>query len=119
MTDLGPMTKILELKVDRDRKNGTLKLSQGPYIDKILEQFNMQDAYPVSMLIIPNIQLNLPDVPKINLYYAKVIGLLMYAAIGTWPNIAFAVQHLSQFTTNHTTEYWMVVKCVLHYLKGT
>ena len=55
MTDLGPMTKILGLKVNWDCKNGTLKLSQGPYIDKILEQFNMQDAYPVSMPIAPNI----------------------------------------------------------------
>ena len=43
----------------------------------------------------------------------------MYAAIGTWLDIAFAIQHLSQFTTNHTTEHWMAVKCVLHYLKGT
>ena len=119
MMDLGLMTKILGLKVDWDRENGILKISQGLYIDKILERFNMQDAYPVSTPIAPNIRLNIPDVPKINPYYTKAIGSLMYAAIGTRPDIAFAVQHLSQFTTNHATEHWTAVKCVLRYLKGT
>ena len=34
------------------------------------------------------------DIPE----YAAAIGSLMYAAIGTWPDIAYAVQHPSQFT---------------------
>ena len=30
--------------------------------------------------------------------YAKAIGSLMYAAIGTWPDIAFTVHTLARFT---------------------
>ena len=51
--------------------------------------------------------------------YAKVIGSLMYAALQTQPDIAFAVQHLSQYTSNPAQEHWTAVKRVLRYLKGT
>ena len=51
--------------------------------------------------------------------YAKAIGSLMYAALQTWPDIAFAVQHLGQYTSNPAQEHWTVVKQVLHYLEGT
>jgi hypothetical protein len=110
MTDLGPITKILGLKVDRDRENGTLKLSQGPYIDKILERFKMQDAHPVNTPIAPNTKLRAPEIPKIHPLYAQAIGSLMYAALGTRPDIAFAVQHLSQFTSQHNEEHWTAIK---------
>ena len=43
----------------------------------------------------------------------------MYAALGTCPNIAFATQHLSQFTNSYGPEHWTVIKHVLHYLIGT
>ena len=43
----------------------------------------------------------------------------MYAALQTRPDIAFAVQHLSQYTSNPAQEHWTVVKRVLRYLKGT
>ena len=36
MTDLGEMAKILGIRVERDRDEGTLKISQGPYINVIL-----------------------------------------------------------------------------------
>ena len=51
--------------------------------------------------------------------YAKAIGSLMYAALQTWLDIAFAVQHLSQYTSNPAQEHWTAVKRVLRYLKGT
>ena len=51
--------------------------------------------------------------------YTKAIRSLMYAAIQTWPDISFAVQHLSQYTTNLTQDHWTAVKHILWYLKGT
>ena len=35
MTDLGEMAKILGIRVERDRDKGTLKISQGLYIDVV------------------------------------------------------------------------------------
>ena len=43
----------------------------------------------------------------------------MYAAIQTRPDIAFAVQHLSQYTWHPAQAHWAAVKRVLRYLKGT
>ena len=48
MTDLGEMKKILGLRAERNREEGTLRISQGPYIDTILTCFHMQNAYPAS-----------------------------------------------------------------------
>ena len=121
MTDLGEMKKILGIQVIQDRQAGTLKILQSAYINKILVHFNMADANPVLTPLSKSIKLedtkeqaNDPTMP-----YAKAIGSLMYAAIQTRPDISFAVQHLSQYTTSPTQEHWTTVKCVLWYLKGT
>ena len=87
MTDLGEMKKILGIRVERDRKYGTLKISQGLYIDTILAWFQMQDANPISMLLNKMVKLTVPtgskDGPTINVPYTKAIGSIMYAVLGT------------------------------------
>ena len=52
-------------------------------------------------------------------YYQQIIGTLIYAAIGTRPNIAFVAMRLSQFNNNPTQEHIKYAKYVLRYLKGT
>jgi hypothetical protein len=121
MTDLGEMKKILGIQVIRDRKAGTLKIAQSAYIDKILARFNMAEAKPVTTPLSKNIKLDNihTRAEDPNMPYAKAIGSLMYAALQTRPDIAFAVQHLSQYTSNPAQEHWTAVKRVLRYLKGT
>jgi len=55
----------------------------------------------------------------INVPYRQIIGSLMYLAVGTRPDIAFAVSNLSQFLENPSTKHWKVAKRVLRYLQGT
>jgi len=66
-----------------------------------------------------NVKLQLPEEPELHDKYPIAIGSLMYAALGTHPDIAFAMHHLSQFTTNHTKVHYTALKCVFRYLKGT
>jgi len=54
-----------------------------------------------------------------NVPYMSLIRALMYTAIGTQPDIAFAVGALSRFLSNPGRQHWNEVKCVLSYLKGT
>jgi len=54
-----------------------------------------------------------------NVPYHEAIGSLMYASLGTRPDITFAVQTLSRFTANPGTAHWEAVKRVFRYLKGT
>jgi hypothetical protein len=51
--------------------------------------------------------------------YREAIGSLMYAALGTRPDISFAVSFLSQFMQNPGRAHWEAVKRVFRYLKGT
>ena len=64
MKDLGAAKKILGMKIARDRKNHKLTLSQGEYIGKVLERFNMQDAKPVSTPLATNFKLSKEMCPK-------------------------------------------------------
>ena len=54
-----------------------------------------------------------------NILYVSLIGALMYAAIGSQPDIAFAVGALSHFLSNPGRCHWNEAKHVLTYLKGT
>ena len=54
------------------------------------------------------------DVP-----YREAIGSLMYATLGMRPDIAFAIQTISRFSTKPGPAHWEAVKQVFRYLKGT
>jgi hypothetical protein len=54
-----------------------------------------------------------------NIPYHEGVGSLMYAAVGTHPNIVFAVSTLAQFSENPGQVHWDAVKHVFHYLNGT
>jgi hypothetical protein len=51
--------------------------------------------------------------------YCEAIGSLIYAAIATWPDIAFAVSTLSQFLENPGITHWEAVKRIFRYLIAT
>ena len=51
--------------------------------------------------------------------YQMIVSSLMYAAVTTCPDISFAVQQLSQFSSNPGWQHWKAAKWVLQYLKGT
>lgn len=47
MVDMGPISFYLGLRVDRDREQKTIKLSQPAYIEKVLARFHLDKANPV------------------------------------------------------------------------
>ncbi|XP_063788652.1 uncharacterized protein LOC134944044 [Pseudophryne corroboree] len=51
--------------------------------------------------------------------YQNAIGSLMYASIGTHPDITHAVCQASQFANNPGRQHRIAVKRILRYLKGT
>ena len=46
-------------------------------------------------------------------YYQQIIGTLIYAAIGTRPDIAFVAMRLSRFNNNPTEEHIKYARYVL------
>uniref|UniRef100_A0A2N9HML0 Integrase catalytic domain-containing protein n=1 Tax=Fagus sylvatica TaxID=28930 RepID=A0A2N9HML0_FAGSY len=53
------------------------------------------------------------------LEFASAIGSMMYAMHCTRPDIAFAVNRLSRYTSNPSAEHWKAIARVLGYLKKT
>lgn len=110
-----------------------ISLSQSHYIDILLDKYGLSDANPVITPMDPNVKLDIyangdrnsdeikseENDPKITHGYAQLIGSLMYLAIGTRPDIAYAVNRLAQFTSNPKTVHWTAVKRIFRYLKKT
>lgn len=127
LTDLGPVSWVLGIKVTRDLEAHTLSLSQHAYIDSILTRYNFDDLKPISTPMDPHLQLSKTQCPQSafdvarmkRVPYHEAIGALMYAAMGTRPDIAFAVSTLAQYSENPGWTHWEVVKRVFRYLLGT
>ena len=64
MKDLGAAKKILGMRITRDKKNKKLMLSQGEYIEKVLERFRMQNEKPVSTRLDIHFKLSKEMCPK-------------------------------------------------------
>ena len=51
--------------------------------------------------------------------YASVVGIMMYAHIGTRPNISFVVGMLRRYQRNPRLDHWKAANKVMRYLQGT
>lgn len=51
--------------------------------------------------------------------YREAVGSLIFAAIVTRPDIAFAVGVVSRYLDNHGNSHWNAVKRIMRYLKST
>ena len=127
MKDLGVAKKILEMRIERDRVVGTVKLSQESYIKKVLSRFNMQDAKAVNTPLASHFKLSKEQSPKTveehdsmkKIPYASVVGNLMYAMVCIRPDIAHAVGVVCRYMDVPGRQHWEAVKWILRYLKGT
>ena len=80
----------------------TLELSglinRHTYIENALKRFELQDANNTKTPLPAGIHLEKSEEPvalNTKTYYQQILGTLIYAAIGTRPNIAFAATRLS------------------------
>lgn len=125
IADLGKLRWVLGFEVQCDRTARTISLSQAAYIDTLLACFGMTDAYTLTIPLDPHVDLFRIETPEHDQRamsgkpYAHLIGSLMYAAIGTRPDIAFTVSTLAHFMANPAPAHWEAAKRVLRYLKGT
>ena len=125
ISDLGEARWLLGFEVLRDRPARTIALSQRAFVDTMLTRFRMTDAHVLSVPLDPHVNLfqyELTDEEREEMKqcpYAQLVGSLMYAAVGTRPDIAFAVSTLSRFMSNPARIHWEAAKRILRYLKGT
>ena len=127
MKDLGKKIFYLGLQIEH-LPNGII-VHQSLYTEKVLKQFYMDKAHPLST---PMVGWSLdvkkdPFRPQENdeetlgpkVLYLSAIGALMYLANYMRPNIAFAVNLLARYNSAPTQRHWNVIKHILRYLCGT
>lgn len=116
MTDIGDIKEFLGIEITRS-ENG-LELSQTKYLTKVLDKFGMLDCHPT----------NLPMEAKVNpgegeevvdKPVKELIGCLLYAVMGTRPDLSFALNVCSRYQTKPTVLLWQALKKILRYVKGT
>ena len=115
---------MLGMQVTRDRANRTLTLSQQAYLEKMLEKLGLLQMNPVTTPMNPNtVLVKAPSTHTASKqdisFYQSIIGSLMYAANGTRPDIAFAVNRLSKYSSNPDSIHITALKHVLRYIRGT
>jgi hypothetical protein len=91
ISDLGELTWLLGLKVERDRTQRTIALLQKAYVNTIAERFNLQDAKAAYIPMTAGAILSTDQSPSTHaeeqemeeVPYQRGIGSLMYAATST------------------------------------
>ncbi len=120
MHDLGEARWFLMMEITCDWVAHTITIDQWQYIQKILECFGLENSWSVSTLMAVNIKLPKLETPEVDQHlYQSMLGSLMYAATGTWPDIMFAMHYLSQFSVAPSSEHITALKRVYQYLNGT
>jgi hypothetical protein len=141
--DMGPSQLMLGMRITRDLKANMLTLDQEVYVAKKLEEFGMADCKPVTTpavrvgsvtaagSIAGQQRRRLPseadaddevasgDDVMDRKPYMQLVGALLYAALATRPDIAYATHQLTMHAQQPQLCHWMQGKRVLRYLQGT
>ncbi|MCP3667284.1 MAG: hypothetical protein GY696_33120 [Gammaproteobacteria bacterium] len=118
--DLGPVHHILGIKVDRDRENRRLFMSQEKLFSELLQNFGMENCNPVSTPIEAGLKLESHDGDSVDkARYQSLIGSINYAVTATRPDLAAALTSVNKFMQNPGPQHWSAAKRILRYIKGT
>jgi hypothetical protein len=126
MKDLGRTKFCLGLQLEH-LHTGIL-VHQPAYVQKVLENFNMDKAYSArTPMVVHALKKDKDafkpkeegeDVLGQEYPYLSAIGVLLYLANNTRPDIAFEVICLTRHITAPTMRHWNDIKNILRYLVG-
>ena len=128
ITDLGESRFMLGMRITRDRQARTIALDQELYITKALEKFGLANcrpahtpgaAEPTAASINQELESSSSAQPADQQLYQEKVGTLLYAAISTRPDIAYAVNKLTQRMQAPTRRDEIACDRVFRYLAGT
>ena len=132
ISDLGKARFCMGIAISRDRANRLISISQTALIDQVIQQFGQTDANPISTPMDPSVAKSLtrpsPSDPPVSdndshdlacIPYRSLVSSLMYLAVGTRPDISFAVARLCQFLDCYRRVHWNAAIHVVRYLKST
>ena len=117
MKDLGALSWILGMEIKRDREARILGVTQANYIETMLKRFGLEECNPIGMPAEGHLERDPKAGPDKE--YMCMVGSLLYAAMITRPDIAYAVQALGRHMQGSNESHVAAGKKILRYLKGT
>ncbi|TMC14027.1 MAG: Ty1/Copia family ribonuclease HI [Chloroflexi bacterium] len=125
MKELGELKWFLGMHIFRDRSKKSLWLSQSSYIEKVANEF-IPDLDPSRCPYTPIAEEELLPLPAEDevkdpdrTLYQRKIGSILYAAISTRPDIAFAAARLSRFNQRPSKIHQAAADRLILYLYRT
>ncbi|GBL69431.1 Retrovirus-related Pol polyprotein from transposon TNT 1-94, partial [Araneus ventricosus] len=125
ITELGPVRYLLG--VNFERIGNSVYLHQNTYINKLKTRFKNLPRRRITLPL--KVGCILPDRVKENemietelmrqIPYKTLIGCLSFIANRSRPDIAFAVNTMSQFCNGYTYHHWTIVVDILNYVFNT
>ena len=123
MTDLGPVAFYLGMSITRDRQNRTLRIGQQAYLSEAIRNAGVWDAIcattPMESTRLEPAEDGYFAEPGFKALYQSHVGTLMYAMLGSRPDIAFSVSCVSRYASNPTPKHMIAVLRIFKYLHGT
>jgi hypothetical protein len=128
MSDLGQAKRFLglEIKYHPEGPGQGIYLGQTSYIEDLIARFGLSECRTVSTPMDYHVDLTAPtpegEIPSQLAdqgLYLSIVGSLMYLAMGTRPDIAFAVAALSRHNSRPTELHLTAAKRILRYLRLT
>ena len=108
------MAGFLGIDISRDANNNTLSMTQTGLIKRILIAMDMEDC---------NLKYTPADVdgdPCIESWdYRSIVGMMLYLAGSTRPDIAYAVHQYARISHSPKRSHEIGVNHIARYLKGT
>jgi hypothetical protein len=110
------------MTITRDRPAHTLHMNQELLITNLLDTYDLINAKPRPTPLSTSVHLpkdgGVPLDTKM-FSYRPLVGSMLYLAVTTRPDIAYAVGMLAKYSSNPTDIHWREALNMLRYLKGT
>jgi hypothetical protein len=122
--NLREISKILGIRIIRDRKSCTLTIDQEEYLDAILNKFRIthMQYHPKKIPVADYncLRSTNHDDELINVNsYQQAIGSTIHLMVYTRPDIAFVLGRLSQYMAKPAKHHSIALKNLIGYLRST
>ncbi|UYV67906.1 hypothetical protein LAZ67_5002464 [Cordylochernes scorpioides] len=110
---------FLGIKIIQDKEG--ISLQQSHYVQQILQKYGMETCKEVPTPGSKEINLDnhIEDDNCDQHTYQEALGMLMFLAVNTRPDIAYITSKLSQYSRQPKQMHWTAIKRLIRYLRGT
>ncbi|UYV71195.1 hypothetical protein LAZ67_8002127 [Cordylochernes scorpioides] len=110
---------FLGINIIQDKEG--ISLQQSHYVQQILQKYGMETCKEVPTPGSKEINLDnhIEDDNCDQHTYQEALGMLMFLAVNTRPDIAYITSKLSQYSRQPKQMHWTAIKRVMRYLRGT